>query len=934
MKKSFLFVFSFLLFFGIAINAQTVVVTPTDVLCFGGSTGSLVVTTVPPVLNAKYTWSSNASVGNITGNTVTNLPAGFYSVTVTDSITQQQVTGSGTITEPLQLVATASVNDVSCFGGSDGSISLIVSGGVQGYSYNWSNGANSSTASNLTSGQYIVTVVDLNGCTVSGLYFVSEPSALSISPTTQNPSCGASNGVIDLVVAGGTPSYNFLWNTGSTVAALTGVAAGNYSVTVTDSKGCTASLPISLNNNSNISITPTITDIDCQNSKGSISISVTGGVQPYTYSWFQNGNNIGSGNTIQNLNQGVYDVQVTDGAGCILAKSYTVKNLGIDAKFGAKNPVCNTIYGSINLISISGGSQPYSYSWSNGKTTSSVDSLTVGTYSVTVTDAQSCTSVQTFNLIYSQFSPNFYVVVNGGAINCTNTGDLTANVPNGTPPFVYAWSNGASTPTVKNLPAGLYSVTVTDANGCSAVGYGSITPFCLNTISGYMFHDTNNNCVKDSGESPLVSYAVYATNGTQTYYGWTDTAGFYSISVSNGNYTISTNNYYGCTQQLNVCGSSTVNFNGTGSSSSNHNFTINNNSTYDLSVWANWTKANPGFDKNYNIYYGNNSGSVFNGTATVTMKYDSVLVYIGSLGSTPVHNASAHTLTWTINNIPSNFYTANTPLNAQFNVPVSVPVTAILHTEVSITPTTNDCNPLNNSLVIDQVVTGSYDPNEKEVYPAGNITNQDSILTYTIHFQNTGNDTTHFVILIDSLPAEIYPSSVTPIAYSHLYKWFSVTGLGGVLKVEFDPIYLVDSATNEQASKGFITFRVKKKPNLLIGTQIKNKAYIYFDYNPPIITNTVVNTIVGTSSIVDIDDNIAVKISPNPFSDAALIEVEGMENSFDFELYDVSGRSVRNIQGINASKFFIKKEDLSSGIYMFRIVSSGKIAAQGRVSVQ
>lgn len=933
MKKYFLFTFICTFFFLKISNAQIVIVTPTDVLCHGESTGSLVVTTTPPVVNAKYTWSPNASVGTISGNIATNLPAGTYSVTVTDTVTQQQVVGSGTINEPDPIIPFGSVNDVTCFGNSDGSIMLNAQGGAGLFTFAWSNGATTPTIQGLPTGAYFVTITDANACTINAQYFVNSPNELTISFTTQNPNCGAADGVINIVVNGGTLPHSFLWSTNDTTASLYGKPAGIYSLTVTDFYGCSTSSSVALNNVSNLSVTPSISDIDCQNSKGSIGITVSGGVQPYTYSWFRDSINIGSGNTIQNLDQGDYEVIINDGAGCVLIKTYTIKNLGINPVFRVKNPVCNTIYGSINLISISGGSQPYTYAWSNGKTTSSVDSLTVGNYSVTITDAQNCTNIQSFTLGYSQYSPNYYAVVSGGSANCTSLGDLTATATNGTPPFIYAWSNGDTTRIAKNLPPGLYSVTVTDANGCSAVGYGSITPYCLNIISGYMFYDSNNNCVKDPGEQPLIGYSVYATNGSQVYYGWTDTLGFYTIEVGAGNFTVSTDNYYGCSQQLSACGSSTVNFSGIGSSA-NLNFVMTNISTYDLAVWASWTKANPGFNKNYYIYYGNYSGSAFNGTATVTLKYDSVLVYIGSLGATPIHNATAHTLTWTINNIPSNYYTANIPLHAEFNVPVSVSVSSILHTEVSITPTANDCNPINNSLIVDQVVTGSYDPNEKEVYPPGNITNQDSILTYTIHFQNTGNDTTHFVILIDSLPSEIYPSSVTPIAYSHLYRWFSVTGLGGVLKVEFDPIYLVDSATNEQASKGFITFRVKKKPNLTIGTQIKNKAYIYFDYNPPIITNTVVNTIVAPTSIIDIDDKIAVKVSPNPFSDVALVEVAGMEQTFDFELYDVSGRSVRNIQGLNAGKFFIKKEDLSSGIYMYRIITSGKVSAQGRVSVQ
>ncbi|MCS7074797.1 MAG: hypothetical protein NZ108_10060, partial [Bacteroidia bacterium] len=436
-----------------------------------------------------------------------------------------------------------------------------------------------------------------------------------------------------------------------------------------------------------------------------------------------------------------------------------------------------------------------------------ISGLSAGNYSITITDAQGCTFSKSLAVGYSQYSPNFYVNISGGAQNCSNTGSLKAIPVNGKAPFRYSWSNGANTSSITNVPQGIYFVTVTDDNGCTAVGTATITPFCVNIISGFLFNDANNNCQKDAGEVPLVGYGVSASNGSQTFYGWTDTNGYYEIQVSGGNYTISTYNYSGCSEQLQPCGPTTASFTSNGGSSPNHNFTISNISTYDLTVHANWTEANPGFNKDYYIYYGNNTGSVFSGSASITMKYDPILVYLSSNGPAPTHNAAAKTLTWTINNIGTNHFMSNPPLHAKFNVPVGTSPNALVLSEFHIDPTSNDCNPVNNNFSSLQPVTGSYDPNIKEVVPSGNITVNDTILIYTIHFQNTGNDTTHFVVIIDTLPFEVEPSSVAPVAWSHLFSWFTVTGNGGVLRVEFNPIYLVDSATNESASKGFITFR-------------------------------------------------------------------------------------------------------------------------------
>jgi uncharacterized repeat protein (TIGR01451 family) len=930
MKRILLSTSFFTIFF--VARAQTVIVTPTDVLCNGLSNGSLVATMVPPVPNAIYTWSNNAAVGIITGNTVINLPAGTYYVTVTDTVRQKQYIGSATIHEPPVISITTSVSHVTCPGGSNGSIVAYVTGGVPGYTFNWSNGSTSQVTNNLPKGLYNLTVTDLNGCIATTNVNVGEPNPITIIPYTMSPTCNVSNGVIDLSVSGGNPPYQFSWNNGFSGIAVTNVPAGTYTVTVTDNSGCTESQQILLSNLGIMNVSPTIVDVSCQVRKGSIAVSVTGGKPPYKYNWSQNNVNIGNGNSIQNLSPGTYDIKITDSSGCVTFKTYEVKNLAIAPLFRKIDLVCNSQKGRIQLDSISGGTPPYHFAWSNGKTTPSIDSLAVGTYTVTITDAQNCSATETFSLSFIQYSPNFYVQVEEKTPNCATTGDLFAKVHNGHAPFTYLWNNGASDPFIKNMPQGFYSVTVTDSNGCVAKGQAKIQPFCLNTISGFLFDDLNNNCSIDPNETPLAFQPIFATNGSQTYYGWSDSSGFYTIYVPNGNFSVQTDNYMGCSQQLTACGSNAVSFNTLGTSF-NLNFTSSNVATYDLSVGAQWSEANPGFDKNYYIYYGNHSNLPFNGTATITMKYDPALVYAGSNGPSPTHNPGAHTLTWTVSNIPAQHYTYNSPLHAKFNVPLSVPVSAVLHTEVNISPTANDCNTANNSLESDQVVTGSYDPNIKEVTPSGDITNNDSILIYTIHFQNTGNDTTHFVTLIDTLPTEIYPSSVTAIAWSHLYSWISVTGLGGVLKISFNPIYLVDSATNEAASKGFITFRVKKKPNLPMGTQIKNKAYIYFDYNPPIITNTVINTIVAPTSVMEIDENIKVKVYPNPFAESTQFEISGVKEPFHFVLYDVNAKIVQQLNNVPTNKFTLSKEGLSAGIYLYKIVTGDKICAQGKLSV-
>jgi uncharacterized repeat protein (TIGR01451 family) len=232
-------------------------------------------------------------------------------------------------------------------------------------------------------------------------------------------------------------------------------------------------------------------------------------------------------------------------------------------------------------------------------------------------------------------------------------------------------------------------------------------------------------------------------------------------------------------------------------------------------------------------------------------------------------------------------------------------------------------------------ITGSHDPNEKEVLPAGDIMEEDSILTYTIHFQNTGNDTTWFVTVKDTLSPYVNPATVQNIASSYEYSSFDVSD-NGILTWVFNPIYLVDSTTNAAASKGYVMFRVKKKNNLPLATQIKNKAHIYFDYNEAIVTNTVSNTLTQPNYIFTIkgDRNISVSAMPNPFTQSTQIVVEGINSAFDFELFDVTGKMIKKISSLNGNRFELDRETMSAGVYFYRITSTTMQRGYGRVVVE
>ena len=213
--------------------------TVSNVLCNGQATGTATVTPSGGTAPYTYAWSNGA-----TSQTVNNLPSGSYTVTVTDAngCTDQM---SVTITQPQSsLVTTATQVNVLCFGNPSGSINLSVSGGTGPYVYSWSNGSTTQDISNLAGGSYTGTVTDVLGCTASTSVTITEPAALSLTTTSTDEMMGM-DGTATVTVSGGTPNYMYYWMPGgSTMASISGLAAGTYSVMVLDANGCGDTLEV------------------------------------------------------------------------------------------------------------------------------------------------------------------------------------------------------------------------------------------------------------------------------------------------------------------------------------------------------------------------------------------------------------------------------------------------------------------------------------------------------------------------------------------------------------------------------------------------------------------------------------------------------------------------------------------------------------------
>ncbi len=760
--------------------------------------------------------------------------------------------------------------------------------------------------------------------------------ALAVTLENDNTVCKGSSVVLNPTAYNGTPPYTFYWssigNTPSCVTCknptVTITQNSGYSVTVEDATGRTATADIqySVSSDTNqLSLIVSNNPIDCTHPEDTVVVIVANGIEPYKF-------NFGDLSTVTGSSPqqhifyipGDLVINVTDSIGCAASYLGTVVSNGISIlSTQTVHPICEGMNTGKIKIAVSNGVAPYTFHWSTNATADSIFNVRAGDYRVTVTDATLCSFAFTFNL-----SPlngwGFGTYLISSDANCGNSGTILNHPGNGLSPYTYNWGGGITTQNRAGLSGGVYNVTVTDSLGCSTTASGSVLSTCYAHITGFVFNDYNNNCVKDSGELAIPNKLISAQSSFNTFYGNTSISGQFDIPVPViGTYSVGVIQHSGLCGAYSFCGGAPmVQVSSLDTSYSVDSFALQGSYDFNLHLSAGWGAANPGFTKNYRIQYGDYSMFGSGGLITIIFKYDTNLIYQSSSLPLPIHDLVNHTLTWVLNDtIPF----LQGMVDVTFLVPINLSLTYFLQTDFTITPTIGDCDSFNNHVHTSDLVTGSHDPNEKRVEPAGKILEEDSVLTYTIHFQNTGTDSTHFIIVKDTLSQNLNAATVRNIASSHPYSEFTISG-NGILTWVFNPLRLVDSFTNEPGSHGFVKFTVKKKSNMPIGSIISNKAHIYFDYNVPVVTNTVADTVSEPNYISALrsEDGISVKAFPNPFSNATNILVEGLKGNFNFELYDVTGRLRNKISSIETNQFQLHRDELSSGVYFYRITSVNK----------
>ncbi len=510
----------------------------TNVLCTGTNTGAIDITVSGGAGGYSFAWTP----GNVTTEDLSNIAGGTYTVVVTDG---SGCTKSATfiVNQPALLQASGNVGDALCFGGFTGAIDVTVYGGTIPFSYSWSNGSALEDLNNIPAGNYSDTIKDGNGCVVILNFVVNEPPVISATITSTNVTCnGQNNGSADLTPSGGTPPYTFLWSNFSGSEDVNGLGGGKYVVIITDSKGCSKRDSVTIVEPGVLTLTTAVTQISCFNSNnGAIDLTVGGGTTPYTYQW---SSNAGSATTedVNSLNGGTYAVTVTDGNGCTAITSAIISNpLPLTDNYVITTPRCfGDANGSVNMI-VSGGTPGYTFVWDNGATTEDLVGITVGTYKVTITDANGCTLTDSVvvgaptQLYTSGFITN---------VTCfgSSNGFVDITAYGGTLPYTFQWSpnaNFAITEDINQLPGGNYNVTVTDGNGCTSTGlYVVYEPSALTLnavatpVSCFGANDGQVAAVAGGGLLPYeYLWNNFSTDSTQTNVG----PGFYTVLLTDSN---------------------------------------------------------------------------------------------------------------------------------------------------------------------------------------------------------------------------------------------------------------------------------------------------------------------------------------------------------------------------------------------------------------
>ncbi len=689
---------------------------------------------------------------------------------------------------------------------------------------------------------------------------------------SMDETCGTSNGYIDAGVSGGSPPYSYSWSNGAITEDLYNIPAGTYTLVVTDAMSAQDQVTVTINNN-NALVIPYFAQDGHANCPGQCWGEVQliepyiGGTPPFQYYPAPAGYDAQSDPYfIFPGTCGGTDVfiQVTDANGCTGTAVETV----MEPQVGAGPMVIQSVVPSCN-----GGA--------NG-------AVTVGNI---------------YNG-YSWFQPPVLLLFDaqGNIINSYGNGGFTGLLP-GHYAVGRDWNNG-------------YQYTAYPCNYLDTVGFDvpDLGPTC-GTVSGEVYIDADQDCVHDGFEAGVPYEVLLIQPGA--VYAITDAGGSFTTNVANGSYTLAQTDpalIQHCPAQVPTP------------------FTVNNNTVslsladsstapLDMRVSLTGGPFRPGFDANVWLN-ARNASPQLSGPVTVTCTLDLLLVYVGAVP--PPNTIAGNVLTW---NFPAFAPYQSNNIHVVVNVPVTAPLGAPVVNIAAVDNTLPDGVPANNTSTHATAVQGSYDPNDKNVRTSSGwsddtyIIGTDEWLDYTIRFQNTGTDTAFTVVVTDTLDADLDMAFFEQGVASHA---FTVQFLPErVVRWTFANILLPDSGTNEVASHGAVSFRIRPMQPVLPGTEYRNNADIFFDFNAPVRTNDAVVT-AEVSTAVQEHGQERLRVWPNPAQDAINVSVGDAELQ-SVELLSMDGRVARRVVASGRS-VHMDLNGLASGGYVVKArISDGTI---------
>nr|MDA3910830.1 gliding motility-associated C-terminal domain-containing protein [Bacteroidales bacterium] len=505
--------------------------------CHGFSNGQIEVSS-PGTTNPQYIWPDWGS-----GATLSNIPAGTFTVLVEDDngcVNTMDIY----ISEPEPLEGVITKSDVTCPAASDGSASVLASGGTPPYKYLWNTGATDAAIYNLSGGIYTVSVEDINECEIEKSADIYEPPAINFNTNVTAVECGTSHGAINVIASGGNDGFSYQWNHPAlNGTSLTDLSAGAYILTATDNNGCTAqtSIIVPAIGNINVSINE-LNPIECFGyNSGQLEALITNSGGSFDYQWNNGSNN----QIISNLHSGNYQVTINDNYGCSGVASHFLNSPDEILINFSTNPV--TCHGDGNGITVgnaSGGNAPYNYQWNTGHIGDSLENVSGGNYYLSVTDMNNC-SATAHTYVHEPATPLSANLLSRD-ITCYgyNDGKAIVEAYGGTSPYSYEWSTSglnSNNQEISNLREGFYQLDITDNNGCLFDTMISITepapmfidytygsPSCIGNDDGYIEFEVVG------GVEPYTFYADIATQNLPYFHGLYEGAYHFTITDGNG----------------------------------------------------------------------------------------------------------------------------------------------------------------------------------------------------------------------------------------------------------------------------------------------------------------------------------------------------------------------------------------------------------------